>query len=229
MTKLELPRAVLFDLDGTLLDNSTLVIEAYYTGMIKLGYQPKEREFIRGLLGKTTFAIGRELNLLDEDLPKIDAHFWDYFGTYALNDDYKPDVYSGVIEVLTFFYNNSVPIGICTSNKATFARSLMKKVNLDHYISIYIGKEDVSEMKPAPEPLLLGMKRLGFEKLSEKDETLWYVGDSTPDIEAAHNAGFLSFGVPEKDKYEQIKSKNPDYLFESMNELYKYLVTNAKM
>ena len=217
------PRVVLFDLDGTLLDNSPIVIEAYYSGMKKLGYKPKNREFISSLLGNNTFDIGRALQLKEEDLPYIDAHFWDFFGTYAEDPMYVPNIYSGVKELLELFYAKSVPIGICTSNRSKFARSLIKKVNLDKYISTYVGSEDIDEKKPSPKPLFLALKNLGLTKMNQKDSSLWFIGDSSPDVEAANTAGFLSFSVPEKDKLESVKSKNPDYLFNSMKELYFFI------
>ena len=229
MKKLPLPKAVLFDLDGTLLDNTQLIIEAYYTGMVILGYEPKNREFIRSLLGRTTFIIGEGLGLKDEDLSKLDAHFWEYFGKYAMDETYFPKVYPGVKDILKLFYRNSIPIGICTSNKATFTKSLIKKVKLDQYVSIYIGEEDVKEKKPSPEPLLLGLERLGLKKSKLKDEKFWYIGDSIPDIEAGHNAGFLVFGVPEKDKYDSVKEKKPDFLFENMLELYNFVLNDMNV
>ena len=222
----DFPRAVLFDLDGTLLDNSPIVIEAYYSGMEKLGYKPKNREFISSLLGNSTFEIGKALSLKDEDLPYLDAHFWDYFGMYAEDPGYIPIIYSGVKEVLELFYTKSVPIGICTSNRSKFARALIKKVNLDKYITTYVGSEDVDEKKPSPKPLLLALQNLGLTKSNQKDRSLWFIGDSSPDIQAAQNAGIVSVGVPEKDKLDSVKSKNPDLLFNSMKDFYLFINQN---
>lgn len=226
MTQLLIPRAVLFDLDGTLLDNTPIVAEAYYTGMIELGYEPKEREYIRTLLGKTAQNIGRELKLREEDLPKIEDHFWTFFGKYVKDENYYPNVYPGVKEVLEFFAQSSIPVGICTSNKANFAQELIKKVDLDNYISTYVGADDVKEKKPSPEPLLLGLERLGMKKESSKDKSLWFVGDSSPDIEAANSAGMLSIGIPDNDKIDSVKQQNPDYLFSSMADFHEFILKN---
>ena len=216
---MEKPKVVLFDLDGTLLDNSDIIIEAYYDGMIKLGYKPKPREFIRTLLGKNTFTIGLNLELQEEDLPKIDAHFWEFFGKYTEDNKYVPRVYSGVKDILQILKDNSVPVGIVTSNKARFAKKLMKKVALDEFILTYIGQEDVKKTKPSSEPLLLALEKLGINKLALKDKTVWFVGDSSSDIEAANNAGFYAIGVPEKDKILSVKEKNPDFIVNSLTEL----------
>ena len=217
------PRAVLFDLDGTVLDNSSIIVDAYYTGMIKLGYDPKPREFIKSLLGKSTFTIGRALGLQEDQLPFIDQHFFEFFGQQAMDPTHVPVVYPGVENLLAFFHKYNIPIGICTSNRALYAKSLMNKANLSNFITTFVGEEDVNEKKPSPEPLFLTLNRLGFTKDQTKDNSLWYIGDSSSDIEAASKAGMLSFAVPDEEKLISVQVLNPDYVFTSMVDLFSFI------
>lgn len=223
---MELLKAVLFDLDGTLLDNSEIVIEAYYSGMLKLGYKPKNREFIRSILGQSTFATGRDLGIREEDLPKIDSYFWNYFGNSANDPKYIPRVYPGVKDFLIFLKSNNIPTAICTSNKAEYALILMKKVKLDNYFSAVIGSEDVANKKPAPDIIYEALKRLRITKINSKDNLIWYVGDSRSDVLAAKSGDIFSIAIPENDKMEEIEKLVPDRIFKSMDELLLFCRLN---
>ena len=223
---MELLKAVLFDLDGTLLDNSEIVIEAYYSGMLKLGYKPKNREFIRSILGQSTFATGRDLVIREEDLPKIDSYFWNYFGNSANDPKYIPRVYPGVKDFLIFLMGKNIPTAICTSNKAEYASILMKKVKLYNYFSAFIGSEDVVNKKPAPDIIYEALKRLKITKINSKDNLIWYIGDSVSDVLAAKNGRIFSIAIPEKDKIDAIEKLVPDRTFKSMEELLSFCRLN---
>lgn len=216
------PRAVIFDLDGTLLDNSDLVIEIYYNGMRELGYEPKNREYIRSILGQSTFKTGSDLGLKEKDLPAIDTYFWTHFGKSAHDEKYYPKIYPGVRELLELLFENKIPTAICTGNKAEFARILMKKAGLDSFITSYVGAEDVTNQKPDPEPVFTALKKLNVAKEQVINKKIWYIGDTPSDMKAAKNAGIFSIGIPEKDKIEVIKKLNPDTIYESMVALYNY-------
>lgn len=216
------PRAVIFDLDGTLLDNSDIVVEGYYNGMIELGYEPKERKYIRSILGQSTFKTGIDLGLKEKDLPSLDAYFWIYFGKVIRVDGYYPKVYPGVAKILALLHKNNIPTAICTGNKAEYAKIIMKKADLNQFITSYVGAEDVANQKPDPEPVFKALKKLNVTKKQEIDKSIWYIGDSSSDMKAAKNAGILSIGIPEKDKREVIKKLNPDSIYESMVAFYNY-------
>lgn len=222
------PRAVLFDLDGTLLDNSGVVIEGYYSGMEKLGYKPKDRDFIRSNLGKSTFDTGRVLGLEEKDLKLLDSYFWTYFGNTTRNEAYHPKAYPGVKDLLELLYKYNIPTAICTGNRGVFAKMLMKKLGLDNLITAYVGSEDVVEQKPAPEVVFVALKRIGIEKNKSNDKSIWYVGDTTSDIKAAKSGGLLSIGIPEKDKVKTVKEANPDLMFNSMVDLFNYTKTKLE-
>lgn len=217
-------RAIFFDLDGTLLDNSEVVIEAYYSGMQRLGYKPKDREYIRSLLGKSTFDIGKDLGLKDKDLSAIDTFFWDFFGNSANDPNYIPNVYSGVRELLNFLKEHNIPTAIVTSNKAEFAKILIKKVNLDNYITVYIGSEDVIKKKPSAEPLQVALKKINISKIGSKDNSIWFIGDTPSDVLSAINAGLISVAVPEKGKLNLLRQSEPDFIFDSMKDCYKHIL-----
>ena len=66
-----LPEVILFDLDGTLLDNMETVVEAYHEALIELKYPSKEKKFIASLAGLSTHNTARAMGIRDEDLDKV--------------------------------------------------------------------------------------------------------------------------------------------------------------
>ena len=220
------PSVILFDMDGTLVDNSDVVADAYYYGMIELGYDPISRGEIRKLFGRSTYETGRGMGIKEEDLMKIDKYFWDYFGTYAEMLEGKPQVYNSVgaiLELLTFY---DIKMGICTSNESKSARILMDKAGLRNYFSVYVGSEDLEERKPSPKPLQLALTKLGFENPIQSDlkNEVWFVGDTKYDVEAAHNANLLAIGITQESTATLMISAEPDIIVDSISDLYFILL-----
>ena len=83
IVKKKLPEIIYFDLDGTLFDNSEIVVDAYYSGMIGLGYITKPRTFISTLNGKSTIETAKALGLKEQDWKNMDEWFWEFFGGYC--------------------------------------------------------------------------------------------------------------------------------------------------
>lgn len=225
-----MPKVILFDMDGTLVDNSEVVAEAYYQGMIKLGYQPKAKTDIKTLFGKSTFDTGRGLGLREEDLEGIDTFFWEFFGKYANSLEGSPNIYESVLELLTLANENKILMGICTSNESKSARILMEKAQLDSYFKVYIGSEDLEERKPSPQPLWLALKKLqfNFTNKNELRNDVWFVGDTKYDIEAAHNAGMFAIGITQESTAELMIGSEPDILVDSMSDLYQFILQKWK-
>lgn len=216
------PSIILFDMDGTLVDNSDVVADAYYYGMIELGYEPISREEIKKLFGRSTYETGRGMGLHEKDLEKIDSYFWKYFGGYAKELKGKPKVYSLVPEILDFIATHNIKMGICTSNESKSARILMDKAGLSKYFSVYIGSEDLEERKPSPEPLYLALKRLEFDhsKKSDLHNSVWFVGDTKYDVEAAQNANMLAIGITQDSTADLLLSAEPDVIVDSISDLH---------
>lgn len=224
----KLPHAILFDLDGTLLENSEVVVDAYFTGLERYGYPPKERTFIATLAGLSTRETARRLDVQEGDWDRIDGHFWEYFHKFADNPETKPIVFDKVLEVLQFFHNRDVKIAVVTSNEASIAKKLINKTVLAPYITTFVGAEDVSRKKPHAEPILLALERLGFAINTEQDNTgeFWMVGDTSSDIGAAKNCGIKGISIPQPHTYSSSIAAEPDMLVDSMVDFHTYLTGN---
>ncbi len=84
-----------------------------------------------------------------------------------------------------------------------------------HFFEFIIGIEDVKNVKPDPEPVLLAIEKLGVGK-----EDVMMIGDNYHDIEAGKNAGVKTAGVAWSIKGEDfLKQFNPDYILQHMSDL----------
>lgn len=182
-------RAVLFDVDGTLVNS----IDGY-----RLAAERALQPFGWSVSAE---AVSRAMN--------FGEHFWDlvvppdYAGDETLIARLRRDtmahwpaildehvlVYPGIGSVLTRLKAAGVRLGICTASRGESFLPLERAGLLD-YFEVVVTAGDVTRRKPDPEGILLCMERLGIEP----GETV-YVGDTVADIRASHAAGLYSVGV----------------------------------
>ncbi len=225
----KLPEIILFDLDGTLIDNSDAVVDAYYTGLERYNYPPKDRDYIASLAGLSSIETAKQLDVKEKDCGKIDAHFWEYFHKYADHPDSMPIVFEKVRETLIFLRDKNIKMAIVTSNEASIAKKLLKKVNLLDFFDAIIGAEMVKNKKPHIEPIELAFNKMGvdFDKYNDNNiEKYWLVGDTASDVGAAKNAGIRSISIPQPHTYKSAINEEPDILIDSMVEFYRHILSN---
>jgi pyrophosphatase PpaX len=122
------------------------------------------------------------------------------------------ELYPDALFVLESLRNKGKELALVTSGSKHIVTETMNKYNLTKMFDAIITKEDVSNHKPHPEPLDLGMKLLG----ATKDKTIM-IGDTDNDIGAANNVGIDSilFFPPEHKKFydiEKLKEHKPTYI-----------------
>jgi len=220
-----LPKIILFDLDGTLLDNSETVVDAYYNALIEYGYPLKEKSYIASLAGKSTHNTARDLDIRDEDLDKIDQYFWHYFRKIAADPESKSVVFDGVQDTLSYAQKHGIRMGIVTSNEAGIANKMLQKVNLLNYFEVVIGAENVENKKPHPEPVLLAISEMGTNFEETNKESIWFVGDTKSDVGVAQNSGIVDIAIPLPHTFSSVLSSEPSFLLDSMLDFYKLLVS----
>jgi pyrophosphatase PpaX len=179
------PSAVLFDLDGTLIDSIELIVRSFqHATEAHLG-APREREKIIPVIGLSLIgeleriAPGRGNELLQT-----------YRGWYARNHDDLIAEYDGVAAMLDALAERKVPLGIVTSKSRVSSRPSFVRFGLEERMRTVVTYEETERHKPHPDPLLLACKRLGIAP-----SACWYVGDSTHDMAAARSAGMYGVGA----------------------------------
>ena len=184
------PGAVLFDLDGTLVDTVGTRIEAWARALAEGGIPatPQQLEPMIGMDGRrlareAAGAAGRDLG--DDAAEDLDRRSGELFD--ELNRDPRP--LPGAREVLARLDRSGITWAIATSSRPAQVERSVRALDLEREPRIIDGSH-VANAKPAPDLLLHAARELGTSP-----GAAWYVGDSTWDMLAARAAGMHAIGV----------------------------------
>ncbi len=212
-------KAVVFDLDGTLLNTLEDITDAVNYTMEKFGYPTHSISEVRSFVGNGIKKL-IERSLPDgTGTPCFDSIFNEFKQFYTANCRVKTQPYNGIMELLAGLYNNGYKLAI-NSNKNQAAVTELNNIYFAEYISVAIGESEKVQKKPSPDSVFMAMEAMGG---CTRKNTL-YVGDSDVDIETAKNAGIrcisAAWGFRDKPFLEGL---NPGYVIDAPQELYKYL------
>lgn len=200
-------KGILFDLDGTLLDTSDLIIKSFQHAMQVHYQQEADIDIVRAYFGKPLRAA---LEVMGPD--KVDELVDTYREYNLLHHDRLAKIFAGVVEAVQQLYSAGVLLGVVTSKTYATALRGLRLFDLDKYFPVVIGCERCTRHKPDPEPVLIGLAELGINAA----ECLM-VGDSPFDIASARSAGVrtVAVGWSELPREVLLKEK-PDYFVDSM-------------
>ena len=181
-------KALVFDLDGTLVDTKYDMLDAGNLVFSNQGWTTRLEGF-DGL--QTAIQGGRAIlryGLKEEGITFNDNSLKDYYQLYLTNYskvlDNKSRNYDGVVETLFKLKSMDVKLGLCTNKPERHARELLRRLGLiDFFKDSFIGSDTVGIAKPDPKPLLEAIYRL-----DKKPEDVFFVGDTNTDADAAKNA-----------------------------------------
>ncbi|MDY0976465.1 HAD-IA family hydrolase [Massilia sp. CFBP9012] len=185
-TVMPAPRAILFDLDGTLADTAPDLAAAVNWLRTERGLDPTPYEVLRptasaGARGMIGAAFG--LAPGDEGYEELRLAWFERYqsamSTYTTLFDGIPELLAGITEA-------GMAWGIVTNKPSRFTDPLVPQIALAHAGCIVSG-DTTGFAKPHPAPLLEGARRLGIAP-----EQCWYVGDDLRDIEAGQAAGMVT-------------------------------------
>jgi 2-phosphoglycolate phosphatase len=183
------PKAVLFDLDGTLADTAPDLAAAVNLMRTKrgldaapyLGLRPFASSGARGLIG-AGFQITPEH-------PDYEAMRVEFLANYEAAIAVYSHLFSGVKELLSGLEQLNVAWGIITNKAERFTNPLIPQIELVNAACVISG-DTTPHAKPHPEPLLEAARRI---KILPSE--CWYVGDDLRDIQAAQAAGMTSIAA----------------------------------
>jgi phosphoglycolate phosphatase len=182
-----LPRAILFDLDGTLVDANPDIAEAARRMLADVGAPARSDEEIGrfvgqgvGVLVERALNVGRRTHSTSE----IAAALERFMVHYAATNGLLATVYPHVREMLEFLRAQGVPMACVTNKAAVFTEPLLRTLGLSDFFACIVSGDSLPQKKPEPEPLLHACHALGA--LPERS---LMVGDSANDALAARRAG----------------------------------------
>jgi pyrophosphatase PpaX len=179
--------AVLFDLDGTLVDSIELIVAAAMNAFAsRPGPSPTEAQ-IRNTIGRplpTTFGPW----LVDEnDLPFLISKYREY---QLEHHDRLTNAYDGIVDAVAALDAAGCRMGIVTSKVGFMAERALVHTGLAQYMKCIVASDSTARHKPEPEPVLLALEILGVMP----DEAV-FVGDSPYDMQSGRAAGVHAVGV----------------------------------
>ena len=184
----ELPRLVMFDLDGTLIDSVPDLAAAVDRMLVELGRAPAGVEQVRQWVGNGARVLVRRAlaGALDHsavgesETEDALARFLDiYADCHELTA-----LYPGVHELLEALTTAAVELAVVTNKPERFVAPLLEQVGLGGYFRWIIGGDTLPQQKPDPAALLQIMRLAGVEATQSL-----FIGDSRNDVLAAHAAG----------------------------------------
>jgi HAD superfamily hydrolase (TIGR01549 family) len=175
-------RAVVWDMDGTLIDSATVVPDAYITAVTRLGGRRLNRAEVIAF-----YHIGPPRRMLTELLGRAcgDDEVAEYHACLrATAAQALP--YPGIVDALEAL-RPRLPLAVFTGADRDAALILLEASGLLPYFERVVGGDEVERQKPAPDGILLACAALGVEPAAAA-----YVGDSSSDLLAARASGGLA-------------------------------------
>jgi pyrophosphatase PpaX len=211
MTERKKIRAVLFDLDGTIIDTNELIIQSFLHALKGVVPESFGREHIIPSMGQPLTMQLQQFSG-QNDVARLTEAYREY---NHIRHDEMVSLFPGVAEVIPQLRSAGIRLGIVTTKmRATTIRAL-ELLGLYESMETIVALDDVEHAKPHPEPITKAIKALG----SDPSETLM-VGDSTVDIEAAIAAGAVPVGVAWSLKGEEkLFEAGAAHMLREMNEL----------
>lgn len=208
--------AVIFDLDGTLLNTLEDLKDSTNYALQKFRFPQKTLDEVRSFVGNglrmlivRAVPAGTEDAVIDAVLQTMKLH-------YAENYHNKTRPYDGIEALLARLKAEGYPMAI-VSNKADLVVALLRKLYFDALIPVAVGETEGVLRKPAPDMVIEGLRRLGLPGAKAV-----YVGDSEVDLQTARNVGIPCLSVTWGFRsIQQLKEAGAQHLVHTLEELYE--------
>jgi len=179
-------KIILFDLDGTLIDSTEAILESFGVAFQTFGDEIPIDTLIKA-------EIGHPLDVMFITLGVEEEKVWDYVDAYKMHyrkiSCLKTVLLPEAREAVEIAYENAI-LGVVTTKTAQYSIELLEYMGLMSYFDVLIGREDVVNPKPNPEPI-----KKALVKLPSDTNSIWMVGDTCMDMIAAKSANVDSVGV----------------------------------
>ena len=183
-------RAVLFDLDGTLIDSAPDLAGAGNDMRVARGLEPYPLAHFRPMVGSGARGmVGRAFDIGPQDT-RFTALKDEFLQRYEARMTAETRVFPEMLPVLDALGAAALPWGIVTNKAARFSEPLVRALGLMARAATLVCGDTTAHSKPHPEPLLEAARRIGVEPVH-----CVYVGDDFRDVQAGRAAGMATIAV----------------------------------
>jgi len=177
---------ILFDLDGTLIDSTEAILESFSVAFETFDSPVPHEDLIKAEIGHPLDDMFATLGV---EPSFVDAHVKAYKMHYREISCAKTVLLPKAKEAVELASQHAV-LGVVTTKTAKYSIELLEHMGLMRYFDVLIGREDVVNPKPHPEPIFKALSQLPSDK-----KKYWMIGDTPMDILAAKAAKIDSVAV----------------------------------
>jgi phosphoglycolate phosphatase len=205
----ERPDALVFDLDGTLIDSRRDIAEAANAALVEHGRAPLEPARIHGMVGDGARAlVARAFGFSNAD-PALDAAA----ATFARHYEARPCVHTTLLPGAREALSLGFPCALVTNKPRKVTLAVLEHLHiLAAFGAVWCG--DDGPLKPNPAGVLSVCKTLGVPPARA-----WMIGDGPQDIEAGRAAGCVTIAVRGIAAWSAVEASNPDRVVKSLEDL----------
>ena len=213
-------KALLLDLDGTLLDTAPDFVTALNKLLVKHGRDELPESAIRNSVTNGSAGLIQDGFKIGAEHPNFESIRQEYLDLYFDNLAEKTTLFPGLKKVLVSCDAKIIPWGIVTNKPWKYSEAVLKQLNLLDDSSVVICPDHVKSPKPNPEALLLACSKLSIEPWD-----CLYIGDHCRDIDAGRAAGMatIAAGWGYIDERDNIGHWNADHVVLKSEDLHHTL------
>lgn len=183
-------RAVLFDMDGTLLDTAPDFIAVAQAMRLARGLPRIPDQDVRDVVSGGARAMVLSAFDVDPLSDEFEALRLEFLDRYQRHCAVESHLYDGMSELLADIEQANLIWGVVTNKPLRFAEPIMHQLGLASRSAVLVCPDHVSKSKPDPEPMLLACSQLDLDP-----STVLFVGDDLRDIESGRAAGSRTAAV----------------------------------
>jgi phosphoglycolate phosphatase len=219
--------AIVWDLDGTLVDSAPDLATALNSVLDKRGFAGLSLKVIRSMIGNgVPKLVERGFNALGIrlDTDQLDEFVTMFVKEYkaCATDQTRP--YPLVVETLEQIRSMNIPMGVCTNKPEAMSRQILDGLGLSGYFNSVIGGDSTPTRKPDALPLLTCLA-----ELATAPRNSMMIGDSIVDVRAARAAKVIVAVVPWGYRHTAIEDLGADFVIRDLAELPNIIETGARM
>jgi phosphoglycolate phosphatase len=212
MTRL---KAIIFDLDGTLVDSARDLQDATNVVLAEEGLRSVGLEEIKSMIGDgVAKLLERAVAATGGDPKRLPVLLPHFLATYEANASRHTAAYAGVPETLAGLRRLGLKLALVTNKPAVATVEILDALGLRAFFEVVIGGDTLAERKPHPAPVLLALKGLGVGP-----EAAIMIGDNYHDVQAARGAGVRAFAVTYGYSHRPHAELGAERLIENMADL----------
>ena len=177
---------ILFDLDGTLINSDEAILESFTKAYEKFSVQCPSHQAIKAQIGYPLDDMFETLGVEKENIDGyVNAYKEHYRKIFCLKTELLPHALEAII-----LANKHAILGVVTTKTAKYSIELLEYFGIMKYFNVLIGREDVINPKPHPEPIEKALLTLPHDI-----DAIYMVGDTPMDMISAKEAGVIGVGV----------------------------------